>query len=67
MTSAVKHQGSMKASQISLLIALFSFIEQTIAQREVCPSWIIADNRSSARCFNDTVVCCGTLLILVTV
>ena len=40
-------------------------MEQIIAQREVCPSWIIADNRSSTRCFiSDTVVCCGTLLHL---
>ena len=36
-----------------------SFIEQTIAQREVCPSSIIADNASSTGCFSDTVVCCG--------
>ena len=39
-------------------------MEQIIAQREVCPSWIIADNRSSTGCFSDTVVCCGTLLHL---
>ena len=43
MTSAVKEQGCMKALQISLLVLLFSFTEQTIAEREVCPSLIVAD------------------------
>ena len=57
MTSPVLK--TREALQIFLLIFLFSFIEQTIAQREVCPSWIIADNRSSTGCFSGTAVCCG--------
>ena len=33
-----------------LLIALFSFTEQNIAQQDVCPPWFIPDNRSSSGC-----------------
>ena len=33
-----------------LLINLFSFMEQTIAQQDVCPSWFVRDRRSSSGC-----------------
>ena len=33
-----------------LLFALFSFTEQTTAQRDVCPPWFIPDNRSCTGC-----------------
>ena len=49
----------MKGLQTVLFIFTFSFIEQTIAQQDICPSWIIADNRSSTGCSSDSVVCCG--------
>jgi len=49
----------MKAMQIFLLILLFSFIEQTIG-REICPSRLIAVNRSSTGCSRESVVCCGS-------
>ena len=44
--------------QIFLLILLFSFIEKTIG-REICPSRLIADNRSSTGCSRESVICCG--------
>ena len=44
--------------KIFLLILLFSFIEQTIGQ-EICPSRLIADNRSSTGCSRESVICCG--------
>ena len=33
-----------------LLFTLFSFTEQTTAQRDVCPTWFIPDNRSCTGC-----------------
>ena len=42
----------MKAnlSPFGVLVFLFSFTEQTIAQRDVCPPWFIADNTSITGC-----------------
>ena len=36
----------MKVTCFFLLILLFCFMDHTIAEQEVCPSWIIPDNRS---------------------
>ena len=52
----------MKANCFFLLILLFSFPEQTTAQRDVCPPWFIPDNTSSTGCTchqYDTKVNCG--------
>ena len=38
------------SSLFSVLIFLFSFPQQTIAQRDVCPPWFIPDNTSSTGC-----------------
>ena len=40
----------MKEIQFVLLIILFSFLEQTISQQDLCPPWFIPDNRSSTGC-----------------
>ena len=42
----------MRATSLlfSVLIFLFSFPQQTIAQRDVCPPWFIPDNTSSTGC-----------------
>ena len=37
-------------SLLGVLIFLFSFTEQTIAQRDVCPPWFIPDNTSCTGC-----------------
>ena len=34
-----------------LLILLFSFTEETTAQRDVCPPWFVLDNTSSTGCY----------------
>ena len=33
-------------SPFGVLLFLFSFVEQTIAEQDVCPSWFIPDNTS---------------------
>ena len=43
-------QSIMKAIKILSVILLFIFTEQTTAQRDVCPSCFILDNRSSTGC-----------------
>ena len=53
----------MKANWSLLLILLCSFTEQTTAQRDVCPSWFVPDNKSSTGCSchsSYTEVTCGT-------
>ena len=53
----------MKANCFFLLILLFSFIEQTTAQRDVCPPWFVHDNTSSTGCScheYNTKFYCGT-------
>ena len=40
----------MKLIEFFLLINLFSFMEQTTAQQDVCPSWFVPDRRSSSGC-----------------
>ena len=40
----------MKALKFFLLILLFCFTEQTIAQQDVCPIWFVPDNRSTSGC-----------------
>ena len=51
----------MNANCFFLLILLFSFIEQTTAQRDVCPPWFVHDNTSSTGCscheYNSKVTC----------
>ena len=37
-------------SPLGVLIFLFSFLEQTIAQRDVCPPWFVPDNTSITGC-----------------
>ena len=54
----------MKAnlSPFGVLVFLFSFTEQTIAQRDVCPPWFIPDNTSITGCScheYDSKVYCG--------
>ena len=52
----------MKANWSLLLILLCSFTEQTTAQRDVCPSWFVPDNKSSTGCSchsSYTEVTCG--------
>ena len=52
----------MKAYCFFLLILLFSFKEQTTAQRDVCPPWSIPDNTSITGCscqYDDIQVQCG--------
>ena len=49
-------------SPFGVLIFLFSFPEQTTAQRDVCPPWFIPDNTSSTGCschHYDANVYCG--------
>ena len=40
----------MKGLQNFLFIFMFSFTEQTTAQRDVCPPWFIPDNTSITGC-----------------
>ena len=50
-------------SPFGVLILLFSFTEQTVAQQDVCPTWFIPDNTSSTGCSchqHDAKVMCGS-------
>ena len=43
----------MNLSPFGVIIFLFSFTEETIAQRDVCPPWFIPDNTSECSCHHD--------------